>query len=202
MSQLDRNAEVRRLTYLGMCFLSFALLAGCKGPNLTPDPAYARAVAASESSQGIIQQMSAATASTEKSSDEPAPDAPHSPHRRTCCKSIRKAFTKPWYGNYLGPDNYGYDKQPIDELDAAARQHDLAYDQCNAVGLAGALWNLNAGKADLELAKRAFQALPSLDFQGKLMGVATGVTMGFLGAVKEPLAELRRALHHRSPPAS
>jgi hypothetical protein len=144
--------------------------------------------------------VSTTSSAGEKPSDAPAPDAARSPHRRACCKAIREAFTRPWYGNYLGPDNYGYDKRPIDALDAAARQHDLAYDECKTEGILGALCNLDSGKADLELAKRAFLALPALDFQGKLMGVATGVTMGFLGAVKEPLAGIRRALHHRSPP--
>jgi hypothetical protein len=140
------------------------------------------------------------TAPTEKSSDAPAPGAPQPARRRTCCKAIRDGFTKPWYGNYLGPENYGFDKRPIDALDAAAREHDLAYGHCKAEGIVGALCTIDAAQADLELAKRAFQAVPSLDFPGKLMGVATGVTMGLLGVVKEPIAEMRRALHRHSPP--
>jgi hypothetical protein len=112
-------------------------------------------------------------------------------------KACKAVFTKPWYGYYLGPDNYGYDKKPIDALDAAAREHDLAYDQCHAAGIAGALFCLDAGKADLHLAGQAFRALPSLDFPGKLAGVSTGLTMGFLGLIKEPCADLRNFLFRR-----
>ena len=125
-------------------------------------------------------------------------DTTHSAHRRTCWKAICDAFTKPWYGNYLGPDNLGYDKKPIDALDAAAREHDLAYDHCHVAGFGGALLCLDAGRADRELARRAFLALPSLDLGGKLMGVATGITMGFLGIVKVPFAELRDLMHRKS----
>jgi hypothetical protein len=113
-------------------------------------------------------------------------------------KAIHEAFTKPWYGNFLGPGDLGAEKQPIDALDAAAREHDLAYDKCNTAGIIGALTNLESGRADLLLAKRAFRALPSLDFGGKLMGVATGVTMGCLGVIKVPIADVRDAIRHKS----
>jgi len=195
MAALDHNASVRHFTFLGTCLLSFALLAGCKGPVLTPDPSYTAAVVPGGAPEESIQQVSAKTASTDKASDAAAPDASPSPRRRTCCKAIREAFTKPWYGNYLGPDNYGYDKKPIDALDAAAREHDLVYGRYNADGIVGALSTIDAAPADLQLAKRAFQALPSLDIQGKLMGVATGISMGFLGVLKEPFFELRHLRH-------
>jgi len=195
MAALDHNASVRHFTFLGTCLLSFALLAGCKGPDLTPNPSGVGAVAPGDSPEGTIQQVSATSASTENASDPAAPDAPQTPRRRTCCKAIREAFTKPWYGNYLGPDNYGYDKKPIDALDAAAREHDLAYGRCKADGIVGALSTIDGAPADLQLAKRAFQALPSLDIQGKLMGVATGISMGFLGVLKEPFLELRHLRH-------
>jgi hypothetical protein len=200
MATLDRSAWVRHFTFLGTCLLSCALLAGCKGPDLTPDPSYAGAVAPGDSPEGTIQQVSARTASTEQASEAAAPDAPQSPRPRTCCKAFHEAFTKPWYGNYLGPDNYGYDKKPIDALDAAAREHDLAYGRCKADGIVGALSTIDAAPADLQLAKRAFQVLPSLDIQGKLMGVATGISMGFLGVLKEPFFELRHLRH--PPPAA
>lgn len=32
------------------------------------------------------------------------------------------------YGNYCGKGNYGWDKDPIDNLDAACRRHDQCYD--------------------------------------------------------------------------
>jgi hypothetical protein len=137
------------------------------------------------------------TLQTEFATDRHEQDVSHSAHRRTCWKAICDAFTKPWYGNYLGPDNLGYDKKPIDALDAAAREHDLAYDQCHVAGFGGALFCLDAGHADRELARRAFLALPSLDFGGKLMGVATGITMGILGIVKYPLAELHEVIHRK-----
>ncbi|HEY1858909.1 MAG TPA: hypothetical protein VGG61_01060 [Gemmataceae bacterium] len=126
--------------------------------------------------------------------------SPQRPHRRTCLKAIHDAFTRPWYGNYLGPDNFGYDKMPIDELDAAAREHDMAYDHCHAAGIGGALFCVSAGRADIQLARRAFLALPSLDFGGRLMGVGTGIAMGIIGIVKIPLAELHEAIHHKSEP--
>jgi hypothetical protein len=196
MAPLNRNSGIRRLTSISLCLLTLAVSAGCKGPDLTPDPSYAGAVTApGDSAEGTIQRVSTTTPAEDKPSDAPAPDAPQSAPRRTCCRAIHDAFTKPWYGNYLGPDNYGYDKRPIDALDAAARDHDLAYGRCKADGILGALLTIEAAPADLQLAKRAFLALPALDVQGKLMGVATGISMGFLGVMKEPLWELRHLRH-------
>src|SRR5262249_47828353 len=51
--------------------------------------------------------------------------------------SILSLFNKPWYGNYLGPGNYGYDVPPINALDNAARNHDLAYE---AAGIENGFW--------------------------------------------------------------
>jgi hypothetical protein len=184
------------LAFLGACMFSFALLTGCKGTDFTPDSSFRADITPGGSAEQATQQASGPAS---EAAVAPALDPSPSPHRRTCCKAIRNVFTKPWYGNYLGPENYGYDKRPIDALDAAAREHDLAYDRFNATGIAGALFTIDAGKADLQLAKRAFLALPALDFQGKLMGVATGVSMGFLGIVKEPFAEMRRALRPSAP---
>jgi hypothetical protein len=199
-----RQGEVkilrRRLLVLGAWPLMIALLSGCSSVGR---PAESAAVSVDP---GSLTDTQLATASaqiqpgTDFARDRIAEDSTnsHQPNRRTCWKAIHDAFTKPWYGNYLGPDNFGYDKQPIDELDAAAREHDMAYDHCHAAGIGGALLCVSAGKADLQLARRAFLALPSLDFGGRLMGVGTGIAMGVIGIVKVPVAELRDAIHHRS----
>jgi hypothetical protein len=171
--------------------LILTLIAGCSAVDVVKPPPQADTLLASAST---LDQ----SPHTDFAIDQVAQDSAHASHRRTCWKTICDAFTRPWYGNYLGPDNLGYDKKPIDELDAAAREHDLAYDQYHVAGLGGALLCLDAGRADRQLARRAFLALPSLDFGGKLMGVATGIAMGFLGIVKAPFAELRDAFHHKS----
>lgn len=79
-------------------------------------------------------------------------------------------FKKNYHGIYVGPDNpkkywensdskgkYGddYSLQPIDILDAAARQHDLDYDQVGAAGKMDALFNEKTLQADIELVQRA-----------------------------------------------
>jgi hypothetical protein len=178
------------------------LLTGCSSVDRPPLSTTA-AVDPATSTDSHTELASASDLSqpgTDFARDRIADDVgnPHQPHRRTCWKAIHDAFTKPWYGNYLGPDNFGYDKQPIDELDAAAREHDMAYDHCHAAGIGGALLCVSAGKADLQLARRAFLALPSLDFGGRLMGIGTGIAMGVVGILKVPVAELRDAIHHRS----
>ena len=175
-----------------VCFpLILSVLAGCAAVDgAKPQPEVTAQLALASTLDQTLQ--------TDFAIDRFEADTSHSAHRRTCWKAICDAFTKPWYGNYLGPDNFGYDKKPIDALDAAAREHDLAYDHCHTAGFGGALLCLDAGHADRELARRAFLALPSLDLGGKLMGVATGITMGFLGIVKVPFAELRDVMHHKS----
>jgi hypothetical protein len=192
---------------MGTLPLALALLTGCSTVGQTQEvAALPAAVAPRESANSSTQPAAAALSDqplTDFARDQIAADAtsPHQPHRRTCLKAIHDAFTKPWYGNYLGPDNFGYDKQPIDELDAAAREHDMAYDHCHAAGIGGALFCVSAGRADIQLARRAFLALPSLDFGGRLMGVGTGIAMGVIGIVKIPFAELHDVIHHKSEPA-
>jgi hypothetical protein len=197
-----RRSKLRALGWLLLLStlpLMIALLSGCSTVGQAPE---ATALSEAVDSVDSTTQLAAASVSNQQLTDfardqiTDVAASPHQPRRRTCWKAIHDAFTKPWYGNYLGPDNFGYDKPPIDELDAAARVHDMAYDRCHAAGIGGALWCLDAGKADLELARQAFLALPSLDCTGRIMGVATGVTMGLLGILKEPLASLRDALHH------
>jgi hypothetical protein len=175
------------------------LCLGCSGLSRKPDAAFTPLPQTAENRQD--QNTSDAPASAAGATDPSQTPAGHRCGQRFV-KACKAVFTKPWYGYYLGPDNYGYDKKPIDALDAAAREHDLAYDQCHAAGIAGALFCLDAGKADLHLAGQAFRALPSLDFPGKLAGVSTGLTMGFLGLVKEPCAELRSFLIRRHSPTT
>jgi hypothetical protein len=194
-----------RLT-MGTLPLVLALLTGCSTVGQSLDVTTLPAAVAPRDSAASSTQLTAASLSDQQQTDFARDQliddvaSPHQPHRRTCLKAIHDAFTKPWYGNYLGPDNFGYDKQPIDELDAAAREHDMAYDHCHAAGISGALFCVSAGRADIQLARRAFLALPSLDFGGRLMGVGTGIAMGFIGIVKIPLAELREVIHHKSEP--
>ena len=199
-------AGVRRHSRLAMGTLPLvlAILTGCSTVSEVPQVTTLSAAVVPLNSSDSSTQLAAASSSdpqlTDFARDQFTDDAvsPHQPHRRTCLKAIHDAFTKPWYGNYLGPDNFGYDKQPIDELDAAAREHDMAYNHCQAAGIGGALFCVSAGRADIQLARRAFLALPSLDFGGRLMGVGTGIAMGFIGIVKLPLAELREVIHHKS----
>ncbi len=89
-----------------------------------------------------------------------------------------------WYGNYFGPGNNGYDVAPIDALDAAAREHDLAYDRYGAAGPRGALTCIKVGRADLKLASDAIKAWPDIPFKGKVLSVATALTFGPLGLTK------------------
>jgi len=183
-----------------------ALLTGCSTVGQVPEVTTLPAAVAPRESADSSTQLATDSLSdqqlTDFARDQITEDAtsPHQPHRRTCLKAIHDAFTKPWYGNYLGPDNLGYDKTPIDELDAAAREHDMAYDHCHAAGIGGALFCVSAGRADIQLARRAFLALPSLDFGGRLMGVGTGIAMGLIGIVKLPLVELHEVIHHKSEP--
>src|SRR5258708_1997074 len=67
-----------------------------------------------------------------------------------------------WYGNYFGPGNNGYDVAPIDALDAAAREHDLAYDRYGAAGPRGALTCIKVGRPDLNLPSHATKACPAI----------------------------------------
>ena len=101
-----------------------------------------------------------------------------------------------WYGNYLGPGNCGYDVLPIDALDAAAREHDLAYDRCGVGGPKGAFLCLDVGKADWKLAKDALKAWPDVKFQGKMVSVATAITFGPLGLTKIAALGVVTAVHH------
>ncbi|MFL5242443.1 MAG: hypothetical protein ACJ8FY_10080 [Gemmataceae bacterium] len=96
----------------------------------------------------------------------------------------RSPYSPCWYGNYFGPGNTGYDAAPIDALDAAAREHDLAYDQYGAAGPKGALTCIKVGRADLKLASDAIKAWPEIPLKGKVLSVATALTFGPLGLTK------------------
>jgi RHS repeat-associated protein len=65
----------------------------------------------------------------------------------------------PWYGNYLGPGNKGYDKPPVDQTDEGARQHDIAYG--GRGGVWDALTNIDPRiiNADRQLAIDSFKAI-------------------------------------------
>jgi hypothetical protein len=100
-----------------------------------------------------------------------------------------------WYGNYLGPGNCGYDILPIDALDEAAREHDMAYDKYGVGGTRGAFLCIEVGKADLKLAKDALKAWPDVKFQGKMVSVATAITFGPLGLTKIAALGVVTAVH-------
>jgi hypothetical protein len=114
------------------------------------------------------------------------------PRDNSACDLFIPAYAKneighPWYGNYLGPGNLGYDKLPIDALDAAARVHDLAYDACGVEGFRGTITCLKVAKADLRLAGAALAAFPVVSFKGKLVGAVTAMTFGPIGLTKETI---------------
>ena len=69
-----------------------------------------------------------------------------------------------WYGMYLGPNNPklkdggdSYAVPPVCQLDFAAYQHDIAYDNAGAKGISGALFNTKATQADANLVNAAVQ---------------------------------------------
>ena len=93
-----------------------------------------------------------------------------------------------WYGNYLGPGNAGWDTYPINSLDAAARNHDIAYDLSGANGVWGALTNTSVSGDDWTLASNAFNSLwndPSLSSSGQAWAAGTATVFGGLAIGKE-----------------
>ncbi len=94
---------------------------------------------------------------------------------------------KPWYGNYAGPGNNGYRKEPIDSIDAAAREHDLAYERYGADGPTGVLFNYSVAYDDLLLGARAISAVltdPTLTLYGRAAGVIVAGIFVPVGAAK------------------
>jgi RHS repeat-associated protein len=91
----------------------------------------------------------------------------------------------PWYGNYVGPGNNGYDTMPIDMLDHSARTHDIAYDQLNANGVSDALFNTELIGADFRLARESLAiALLVPDPMQQVAAFATGMTFGAIVTFK------------------
>jgi hypothetical protein len=94
----------------------------------------------------------------------------------------------PWYGNYLGPDNNGWNRMPINSLDAAARTHDIGYDMVGASGIIGALTNTSVTGDDWKLATSAWDAFQndsSLTPYDQAWALGTAGVMGGLAYVKE-----------------
>src|SRR4029077_15978199 len=86
--------------------------------------------------------------------------------------------------NYAGPGNNGYDKPPVNSVDACARPHDLSYDDAHASGIQGALFNTTVADADLALADCAANAVatdPKLSVSGKAVGVAMVIIFTDIG---------------------
>lgn len=99
---------------------------------------------------------------------------------------LRSWYQRPWYGNYAGPGNYGYDIEPIDSLDAAARAHDLAYAAAGADGILGALFDDSLYEADFQLARSALaSAFEDPEFDKKTVASIVVATIFFsLGRTK------------------
>ncbi|MCA9983264.1 MAG: hypothetical protein KDE59_03180, partial [Anaerolineales bacterium] len=97
----------------------------------------------------------------------------------------------PFYGNYLGPGNYGYAAIPIDAIDAAARKHDIAYDMAGANGLLGTFFNLDVAGADLILARDAALSLGNnCGIEGELWAGGAMILFGFTGLYKSNINTL------------
>lgn len=73
-----------------------------------------------------------------------------------------------YHGNYCGYGNRGYDKPPVDELDAACRRHDLCYERTNSSCSCNAALKVDAFKvsemksASRELRMRAASVIESI----------------------------------------
>ena len=73
-----------------------------------------------------------------------------------------------YHGNYCGYGNRGYDKPPLDELDAACMRHDVCFDQTNRSCSCNAALKVDAFKvsemrsASRELRTRAASVIESI----------------------------------------
>ncbi|MDE6191138.1 MAG: hypothetical protein K2G47_05880, partial [Muribaculum sp.] len=93
-----------------------------------------------------------------------------------------------WYGSYLGNNNptmllpkdkYSYATPPTNSLDYAAFRHDIAYDQYDAEGIQGALFNKSVIKADIELTASALSDIVTHWSISKRTAWGIYTTMGF-----------------------
>ena len=90
---------------------------------------------------------------------------------------------RPWYGNYAGPGNNGDDVAPINSVDAAARDHDLAYGAAGADGIVGAFFDTSVANADLALAYNVLEARQNDRELNPIDKTAATVIAGFFGTV-------------------
>src|SRR5258708_22461804 len=108
---------------------------GCATTPKSSDQTETTPVSNNQQAPQIIQ-ANGESSGTDNGESEAGSQRPVPTNRRRFGKLLPNSPC--WYGNYLGPGNCGYDVLPIDELDAAAREHDLAYDKYSAGGPKGA----------------------------------------------------------------
>jgi hypothetical protein len=121
----------------------------------------------------------------------PPPAIHAQPFTTTAAAWLGNLFTKPWYGNYGGPENLGYHKAPINVIDAGFRSHDIAYRDSGASNTYTGLINPLLGRADLALAQHSWSA--AIDFSNnlsaydRLWGAAAGTWFGLVAGAKGKL---------------
>lgn len=95
-------------------------------------------------------------------------------------------FSRPWYGNYVGPGN-NPGMPPIGNgLDRAAQMHDMAYRGLGAKGgVLGAVFDLNTVKVDWEFVTRAFISIGSeKTWSSKVWAAGTTLVFGTISVFK------------------
>jgi RHS repeat-associated protein len=107
-----------------------------------------------------------------------------------------------WYGKYLGPVDPGdpspYGNRGINELDEAARKHDIAYDIIGAKGPKSALFDKDTILADAQLVGRALKATfnprSNMDLTDRALGLGTSVSFGAITITKIGVQIIKMAI--------